>query len=149
MVAAPVTRPPTARIARAASAMVAPDVRMSSTIRHSRPARRGAARMLPARLPDRSAADSPQPLDFSAAMARLCRDVADRCETLHHVHMPRVLVSFTPSRNRSRYGLQARVTPLRFRAGALTRSLVERRGGASTVRKGGARTLRRPGGWAR
>jgi predicted metallopeptidase len=66
-------------------------------------------------------ADTPQPFDFSAAMARLCADVADRCETLCHVQMPRVLVTFTPSRNRSRYGLQARVTPLRFRHGALTR----------------------------
>jgi len=66
-------------------------------------------------------ADTPQPFDFSAAMARLCADVADRCETLRHVQMPRVLVTFTPSRNRSRYGLQARVTPLRFRHGALTR----------------------------
>jgi hypothetical protein len=62
-----------------------------------------------------------EPFDFSAAMARLCGDVAARCETLRHVHMPRVLVTFTPSRNRSRYGLQARVTPLRFRDGALTR----------------------------
>jgi predicted metallopeptidase len=66
-------------------------------------------------------ADRSQPFDFSAQMARLCADVAGRCETLQHVHMPRVLVTFTPSRNRSRYGLQARVTPLRFRNGALTR----------------------------
>jgi len=67
------------------------------------------------------APDCPAPFDFSSAMVRLCSDVADRCETLRHVHMPRVLVSFTPSRNRSRYGLQARVTPLRFRDGGLTR----------------------------
>jgi hypothetical protein len=60
-------------------------------------------------------------LDFTAAMHRLCADVADRCEALRHVHMPRVLVTFTPSRNRSRYGLQARLTPLRFRHGVLTR----------------------------
>jgi hypothetical protein len=62
-----------------------------------------------------------QPFDFSAAMSRLCTDVAARCETFRHVQMPRVLVTFTPSRNRSRYGLQARVTPLRFRNGSLTR----------------------------
>lgn len=62
-----------------------------------------------------------QPFDFTAAMTRLCDDVAARCEALRHVHMPRVLVSFTPSRNRSRYGLQARVTPLRFRDGRLVR----------------------------
>ena len=65
--------------------------------------------------------DGPRPLDFSAAMRTLCEDVVERCEALRHVHMPRVLVSFTPSRNRSRYGLQARVTPLRFRDGTLTR----------------------------
>ncbi len=35
--------------------------------------------------------------------------------------MPAVLMSFTPSRNRSLFGLQARVTPLRFRGGKLTR----------------------------
>lgn len=74
------------------------------------------------RRPRTPSADAPtRPLDFSAAMLDLCADVAGRCEALRHVHMPRVLVSFTPCRNRSRYGLQARVTPLRFRDGALTR----------------------------
>lgn len=61
------------------------------------------------------------PFDFSAAMRSLCRDVVGRCEQLAHIHLRRVLVSFTPSRNRDRFGLQARVTPLRFRNGALTR----------------------------
>ncbi|MBA4187605.1 MAG: hypothetical protein C0467_06255 [Planctomycetaceae bacterium] len=54
-------------------------------------------------------------------MRQLCDDVTNRCEALWHINMPRILVSFTPCRNRSRYGLQARVTPLRFREGALTR----------------------------
>ena len=73
--------------------------------------------------PRPSAACSPAsiPFDFSTAMDRLCRDVVARCEPLAHVHMPQILVSFTQCRNRSRYGLQARVTPLRFRSGALTR----------------------------
>jgi hypothetical protein len=84
-------------------------------------------RPVPARwvVPDGSRVPHPPAdtaLDFTDHMARLCADVADRCELLGHVHMPRVLVSFTPSRNRSRYGLQARVTPLRFRDGALTRA---------------------------
>lgn len=66
--------------------------------------------------------DSPaRAFDFTGRMRTLCEDVAARCEELRHVHMPRVLVTFTPSRNRSRYGLQARVTPLRFRDGTLTR----------------------------
>jgi hypothetical protein len=71
------------------------------------------------RVPPTSAAA--RPFDFTAAMHELCEDVSGRCETLRHIHMPRVLVTFTPSRNRSRYGLQARLTPLRFRHGVLTR----------------------------
>lgn len=59
--------------------------------------------------------------DFTARMRLLCEDVVSRCEELCHINMSRVLLSFTLSRNRSRYGLQARVTPLRFRDGALTR----------------------------
>jgi hypothetical protein len=86
-------------------------------------------RPLPARwvIPERkrhrvpSASAAGRPFDFTAAMHRLCEDVSGRCETLRHIHMPRVLVTFTPSRNRSRYGLQARLTPLRFRHGVLTR----------------------------
>lgn len=85
-------------------------------------------RPLPARwaIPDgtRSAVSHPpsaSAFDFTTRMRTLCDDVAARCEALRHIHMPRVLVTFTPSRNRSRYGLQARVTPLRFRDGELTR----------------------------
>jgi hypothetical protein len=77
-------------------------------------------------LPDGAPPAPPPPpagagFDFTDRMGALCADIAARCEGLRHVHMPRVLVTFTPSRNRSRYGLQARVTPLRFRGGALTR----------------------------
>lgn len=68
-----------------------------------------------------SRSENHAPFDFTAAMARLCSDIAERCDAFRHVQMPRVLVSFTPSRNRSRYGLQARVTPLRFRDGHITR----------------------------
>ena len=61
------------------------------------------------------------PFDFSTAMRRLCEDIVSRCGVFAHIEMSRVLISFTPSRNRSRYGLQARVTPLRFSSGSLTR----------------------------
>src|SRR5687767_12107732 len=46
-----------------------------------------------------------EPLDFCGRMRRVCEDVADRCEALRHVRMLAVLLSFTPSRNRSLYGL--------------------------------------------
>lgn len=61
------------------------------------------------------------PLDFCAQMRELCEDVTRRCDVFRHIRIPSVLVSFTPSRNRSHYGLQARVTPLRFTNGRLTR----------------------------
>lgn len=64
---------------------------------------------------------SAQPFDFTLAMRSLCENVVSRCETFCHVRMDRILISFTPCRNRSRYGLQARVTPLRFAEGRLTR----------------------------
>ncbi len=105
---------------------------MTGTRNRSRPLplelRWDARRPLPTRwvIPDGARQRMPDPipetaLDFTDRMRILCEDVAARCEALCHVHMPRVLVTFTPSRNRSRYGLQARVTPLRFRDGALTR----------------------------
>jgi len=88
-----------------------------------------ANRPLPRRwvLPDGTATgtvtDGPEhkPFDFTARMARLCSDVAARCPELGHIDTSAVLFSFTSARNRSAYGLQARVTPMRFRDGALTR----------------------------
>jgi hypothetical protein len=56
--------------------------------------------------------------DFCAAMRRLVADIAQRVPELAHIDVSRLLVSFTPSRNRSKFGLQARVTPMRFRGGA-------------------------------
>jgi hypothetical protein len=59
--------------------------------------------------------------NFSFAMSGLCRDISARCESFSHIRMSQVLVSYTPCRNRSRFGLQARLTPMRFRHGALRR----------------------------
>ncbi|MSQ97475.1 MAG: hypothetical protein EXR98_23380 [Gemmataceae bacterium] len=72
---------------------------------------------------DRPASD--QPFDFSAAIQRLVLDIATRSADFRHLEVPRILVSATQTRARSRNGLQARVTPLRFARGALTR---QRRG---------------------
>jgi hypothetical protein len=57
--------------------------------------------------------------DFSAAMTRLCTDVTDRVDDLLHVDMTQVAVSFAQTRRRVLHGLQAKLTPLRFEAGAL------------------------------
>ena len=72
------------------------------------------------------------PLDFTDRIGRVCADVAARCPELAHVDPARVLFTFTPARNRSVYGLQARVTPMRFRNGALVRRF---RGAAYQVQR--------------
>jgi predicted metallopeptidase len=59
------------------------------------------------------------PLDFSKRSAALIADIALRVPLFAHIDMNAVMVGFTSSRTRSKYGLQARVTPMRFRDGTL------------------------------
>lgn len=66
-----------------------------------------------------------RPFDFTGHMRRLLEDVVRRCPDLRHVHVPRLLLAYTQARSPQAHGLQARVTPLRFPKGALTR---QRRG---------------------
>lgn len=65
------------------------------------------------------------PFDFCAGVHRLIGDIASRCPDFAHVQAPRILVSVTQARAGATHGLQARVTPLRFANGELTR---QRRG---------------------
>ena len=67
------------------------------------------------RLPERP------PFDFSARMRILCADVTARCPTFAHVNPDAVMYAHTGSRTRGRFGLIARLTPLRFRDGTLYR----------------------------
>ncbi len=67
--------------------------------------------------------DSPTPFDFSAHIRRLCTDVAARCPELAHVNTQSMLFTFTPARNSNGFGLQARVTPMRFRGGSRFRRI--------------------------
>jgi hypothetical protein len=66
-----------------------------------------------------------QPFDFTAAVQRLLTDMIMRCPDFQHIQVPRILVSLTQARGGRWHGLQARVTPLRFPRGELTR---QRRG---------------------
>lgn len=66
--------------------------------------------------------DPDRPFDFCGHLERLLRDIAARCPELSHVRSDQVLLCMTQARNANRHGLQARVTPLRFRNGALTRT---------------------------
>jgi hypothetical protein len=62
-----------------------------------------------------------QAFDFCAHIRRLCSDIVQRCESLQHVDATRILFAVTQARSARTHGLQARVTPLRFRDGQLTR----------------------------
>lgn len=75
---------------------------------------------------------SRQPFDFTTAMERLCEDIVSRMPEFSHVRMTQVAVSYAQARRRVMYGLQAKLTPLRFEAG----SLITRRGReAWTIRR--------------
>ena len=62
-----------------------------------------------------------QPFDFAGHMRRLVDDVARRCATFQHIRVTQLLFGCTQARSGRSGGLQARVTPLRFRDGRLTR----------------------------
>lgn len=66
--------------------------------------------------------DPDRPFDFCGRTSLLLADIAARCPELAHVRSEQVLLCTTQARNANRHGLQARVTPLRFRRGALTRT---------------------------
>lgn len=70
---------------------------------------------------------STRAFDFTAAMRRLCVDVTRRLPEFSHVRMEQIAVTFAQARRRVHYGLQAKLTPLRFEGGALTTT----RGGRS------------------
>jgi hypothetical protein len=73
-----------------------------------------------------------EPFDFCGHVRRLCEDVARRCPELSHIDVGRLLFGMTQARSGRRHGLQARVTPLRFNDGHLTR---RRRGVAYQVQR--------------
>jgi hypothetical protein len=62
-----------------------------------------------------------QPFDFCAHIRRLCADIVSRCRELSHIDVSRLLFAVTQARSGQIHGLQARVTPLRFRHGHLVR----------------------------
>jgi hypothetical protein len=73
-----------------------------------------------------------RPFDFSGHVRRLCADIVRRCPELGHIDVSRLLFGMTQARSGQAHGLQARVTPLRFRHGRLTRC---RRDGAYQVQR--------------
>ncbi len=62
---------------------------------------------------------SKTPFDFTGAMRSLCIDICTRLDEFRHIDMSRVAVTFAQTRRRVNYGLQAKLTPMRFEDGKL------------------------------
>lgn len=60
------------------------------------------------------------PFDFTHHMRVLCQDIIERTPNLRHIDLNRVLLTITRARSRRPFGLQAKVTPMRFSQGKLT-----------------------------
>jgi hypothetical protein len=73
-----------------------------------------------------------RPFDFSGRVQALCADIVRHCPELRHIDATRLLFGMTQARSGRQHGLQARVTPMRFRHGQLTR---RRRGGSYQVQR--------------
>jgi len=72
------------------------------------------------------------PFDFTLAMRQLCEDITRRVDDFQHVRMEQVAVTFAQARRRVSYGLQAKLTPLRFEGGEL---VTRRRGRMWTIQR--------------
>ena len=59
-----------------------------------------------------------QSFDFCTAMRRFCEDVCGRHPEFRHVDMNRVVVTFAQTRSPVEWGMQAKLTPMRFENGA-------------------------------
>jgi hypothetical protein len=62
-----------------------------------------------------------RPFDFCGHIERLGRSIASRMPEFCHLDFARILIAANQARSPSAHGLQARVTPLRFQGGRLTR----------------------------
>lgn len=71
--------------------------------------------------------------DFCAAMRELCQDICQRMpDDYGHIRMDHVAIAFAQARRRVPYGLQAKLTPMRFANGSLTE---QRQGRQWTIRR--------------
>ncbi|MEZ6062009.1 MAG: putative metallopeptidase [Planctomycetaceae bacterium] len=58
--------------------------------------------------------------DFCAAMRLLCEDICRRHAAFRHIDMRRVAVTYSQTRTPAEWGIQAKLTPMRFEDGRLT-----------------------------
>lgn len=90
-------------------------------VRPVRPVATGIPQFSPEAPPWFESGPGGEPFRFCEYIHRLCADIALRCPALAHIDVSRLLFAFTQARSARVHGLQARVTPLRFRGGSLTR----------------------------
>ena len=64
-----------------------------------------------------------RPMNFSLELRNVVADVVERVPEFAHINPAAILYTFTWSRTRSKYGLLARVTPLRFQGGRTYKQL--------------------------
>ena len=65
-------------------------------------------------------------------MRELCIDISQRVDAFQHVQMEKVAVTFAQARRRVTHGLQAKLTPLRFKDGA---RVIHKRGRSWTIQR--------------
>ena len=70
--------------------------------------------------------------DFTAHIRLVAQDMVSRVDELAHIDLSRVAISFAQARKRVPYGMQASLTPMRFKGGSLT---TERHGRRWTVQR--------------
>ena len=79
--------------------------------------------------------------DICTALRRLCEDIS-RCHSVfQHVDMKRVAVTYAQTRSPVEWGMQAKLTPMRFEGGALTSIRDGQRWGAQRVYQDGEEML--------
>ena len=72
--------------------------------------------------PDLVGEDHPtSAFDYTLHLRRLISDIVGRCRTFSHIDLKQTLITIIPNRTQEKHGLQARVTPMRFRDGRLYR----------------------------
>ena len=79
--------------------------------------------------------------DICTSLRRLCEDICQRHSEFHYVDMSRVVVTYAQTRSPVEWGMQAKLTPMRFEGGALTCRRDGRRWGVQRLYQDGEEML--------
>lgn len=61
--------------------------------------------------------------DFNREYKKVICDVIRSCEEFSHIDPKNIAVSYTPSKTKGKYGLQAKIYPLRFEGGSIEKTV--------------------------